>query len=210
MAAEDELWPAHMSVKMVVFDFDKTITAKHTRGAIWMPDHLETANLQKNFADFAFFKQLMAVLKAHNCFICVATYADTEEGALSSGGGLVRAYLDAALEGNSQTFIPDDHIEAWNPENRRMDPKKVGKNKHIEALVKRIAPGIRKKEVVLFDDTEGSVLEARARGYLGQYVPAAEVNEDTQEVKGGLTAAIWREFVESERTRPRDKGCLLM
>jgi hypothetical protein len=31
--AESELWPAHMSVKMVVFDFDKTITAKHTRGA---------------------------------------------------------------------------------------------------------------------------------------------------------------------------------
>jgi hypothetical protein len=75
-------------------------------GAIWIPDHLEPEKLRNNFADLAFFKQLMSALKEHGCLICVATYADTEDGALASGGSLVRAYLDAALDGASKDFIP--------------------------------------------------------------------------------------------------------
>lgn len=208
--ADTELWGPYVGVKLVAFDFDKTITAKHTRGAIWIPDHLQKDVLLKNFVDHAFFKRLMEALKANGVLVCVATYADTEDGALASGGSLVRAYLDAALDGNSSQYIPDEHIEAWNPENRKMVSKKVGKNKHLEALCRRVAPKLKKSEVVLFDDTESNVLEAHARGYISQMVPPAVVNEETGAVTGGLTYALWREFLGAERVRPRGGDCQIM
>ena len=87
--------------------------------------------------------------------------------------------------------------------------QKVGKNKHIEALIKRVDPQIRKHEVVLFDDTEANVLEAQAKGYGAHFVPAAEVDEETGVARGGLTRAVWAAFLSSERPKPRG-GCVVM
>ena len=41
---------------MFVFDFDKTITNKHTRGAIFQPGQESPEELTKNFADLEFFR----------------------------------------------------------------------------------------------------------------------------------------------------------
>jgi hypothetical protein len=41
---------------MIVFDFDKTITNKHTRGAIFQASQAEPEELKKNFADLDFFR----------------------------------------------------------------------------------------------------------------------------------------------------------
>jgi hypothetical protein len=122
--AGDELWPEFLQYGMVVLDFDKTITNKHTRGAIFQASLAEEAELVKNFADLAFFKtvrcvhacvpacmshagrapQIIPIMKSH-AHVCIATFADDEEEALVSGKALVRKYLDVAFP-NSQTIIP--------------------------------------------------------------------------------------------------------
>jgi hypothetical protein len=55
------------------------------------------------------------------------------------------------------SLCADENIEAWNPENRKLDPKKIGKNMHLEALRKRIGSGLKKSEIVLFDDTRENI-----------------------------------------------------
>lgn len=204
----NELWPDGMSLGMAVFDFDKTITAKHTRGAIWISDHLQPDVLRKNFASLSFFQELIPLLHSKGCRVCVATFADSEDGALASGVSLVRAYLDAALE-NSRSIIPDENIEAWNPDNRSMDPKRVGKNKHLENLCKRLLPTVKKKDVALFDDTEANVALASMKGYRAHFVPAAEIDEDTGVARNGLSREIWMEFLRAPSPSPTG-GCVAM
>lgn len=50
------VWPDSLKFGMFVFDFDKTITNKHTRGAIFQPVMAEPDELRKNFADLEFFR----------------------------------------------------------------------------------------------------------------------------------------------------------
>ena len=51
-------WPSNVKTEMFVLDFDKTITNKHTRGAIFQTAQLEPEELQSNFADLEFFKKV--------------------------------------------------------------------------------------------------------------------------------------------------------
>lgn len=55
-------WPEFLNIRMVVLDFDKTITSRHTRGAIFQTAGLEEEELRKNFADLAFFKQIVPII----------------------------------------------------------------------------------------------------------------------------------------------------
>ena len=48
--------PDNLKFGMYVFDFDKTITNKHTRGAVFIPSQAEPDELRKNFADLEFFR----------------------------------------------------------------------------------------------------------------------------------------------------------
>ncbi len=59
---DEEAWPRFLQYGMVVLDFDKTITNKHTRGAIFQASLMEPAELQKNFADLDFFKAVRSAV----------------------------------------------------------------------------------------------------------------------------------------------------
>ena len=62
------------------------------------------------------------------------------------------------IKSNDSWFGVDDQIVAWNPENRDLDPKVVGKNLHLETLLKAIGvrAGSRGKEelgeIILLSD----------------------------------------------------------
>jgi hypothetical protein len=51
-------FPDKLKIGMFVFDFDKTITNKHTRGAIFQTVQAEPDELKKNFADLDFFRSV--------------------------------------------------------------------------------------------------------------------------------------------------------
>eukprot|EP00042_Codosiga_hollandica_P012613 m.28429 g.28429 ORF g.28429 m.28429 type:complete len:133 (-) comp40163_c0_seq2:496-894(-) len=104
--SDAELWPAFLNLTMVVFDFDKTITKKHTSGAIFQTAQMADDVLLENFADIEFFRRVIPLFKQH-ATIAIATFADQEEDALLSGKDLVRKYLNLAFgERRSQELIP--------------------------------------------------------------------------------------------------------
>ena len=98
-------WPEFLQTKLIVLDFDKTITNKHTRGAIFHLAGMEVDVLKKNFADLDFFKVIIPIICRH-ASVAIATYADEEQESLCSGVALVRRYLDVAFDGKSQQYIP--------------------------------------------------------------------------------------------------------
>jgi hypothetical protein len=59
---DEELWPATLKINMVVLDFDKTITNKHTRGAIFQSSEMTDDVLSANFADLEFFRRVCLLL----------------------------------------------------------------------------------------------------------------------------------------------------
>ena len=56
-------WPEFLTAKMYVLDFDKTITNKHTRGAVWSLELSKPEELQKNFADLDFLRRIIPMMK---------------------------------------------------------------------------------------------------------------------------------------------------
>jgi hypothetical protein len=117
--------------------------------------------------------------------VAIATFADDEEEALISGKALVRKYLDIAFgEQKSKELIPgsismrvfmpcihflnsiprtllDVLIEAWNPDNKDMRSRLVGKNYHLEALMKQLPADTNRKTVLLVDDSERNCILVR-------------------------------------------------
>jgi len=112
-------------------------------------------------------------------------------------------------------YIPDANIEAWNPENREMDSKVVGKNLHLDALRKRIDPKMKKAHIVLFDDSDRNIVVAAKSGYAVQAVEPARSEEEDGPAKGstptGFCQHYWTEFLKAEQNRPaKSGGCALL
>eukprot|EP00050_Salpingoeca_kvevrii_P010492 m.8691 g.8691 ORF g.8691 m.8691 type:complete len:209 (+) comp2889_c0_seq1:370-996(+) len=207
MAQYGAEWPEFLEpIKMVVLDFDKTITKRHTRGAIFQTAALADEELLKNLADVEFFRKIVPII-CKNAKLCIATFADHEEESLLSGVALVRKYLDIALAGDSSRFIPDVQIEAWNPENRDMDMKVVGKDLHLDALRKRIDPKLKKSQIVLFDDSDRNIVLASKKGYATQFVVAAKDGDDGSEPTGFCLDA-WQKFLTKQANR-KEGGCVI-
>eukprot|EP01147_Barroeca_monosierra_P001979 gene1979-5059_t len=194
-----ELWPDNTSIKALVFDFDKTITARHTRGAIFQLAQMEDSRIENNFSDLNFFRELISgVCKVNpDVKFCIATFADDEEESLCSGVALVRKYLEVAFPEKSKTYFPDNQIQAWNPENQSMDPRKVGKNIHLENLRKCLH--LKKKEMVLIDDSDRNCILARKSGYYAVMIDEPEIDDDDQGIiqsaKGGLCREAWESII---------------
>eukprot|EP00730_Choanoeca_flexa_P003790 TRINITY_DN11501_c0_g2_i1.p1 TRINITY_DN11501_c0_g2~~TRINITY_DN11501_c0_g2_i1.p1 ORF type:complete len:207 (+),score=38.56 TRINITY_DN11501_c0_g2_i1:659-1279(+) len=202
------VWPANTAIKAVVLDFDKTITVKHTRGAIFQTALLEDKNILINFAHLDFFKRVVPVITS-NAKLCIATFADDEEESLLSGKELVRKYLDLAFDGDSKQYIPDNQIIAWNPENRDLQPKVVGKNMHLQELADVLK--LKKKEFVLFDDSERNCFLARKKGYNAIDIPEPVRAQDSDDVTGGFSEESWKEFlIEQAKKQQGGGGCSIM
>lgn len=200
-----------MKIEMVVLDFDKTITLKHTRGCILQTAMLADEEILKNFADIEFFRTVVPFLVSKGVLVAIATFADDEEESLLSGVPMIRKYLEVAFPGKSESYIPDKAIEAWNPENKDMSQKVVGKNIHLENIRKRIAPNMKKRNIVLFDDSEKNIELGAKAGYCVQYVEPAKSAEEGGAAghPGGFNLNSWNIFIEREKNRKPDGGCIL-
>lgn len=60
-------------VKIVIFDFDKTITNKHTGGSVLLPVHATDEFIEGNFADLEFLK-----VKAVSLILCCCPFGCTQ------------------------------------------------------------------------------------------------------------------------------------
>ena len=72
-------WPEFLGTAAIVLDFDKTITQRHTNGSVLVGRQLAPDVLEKNFADLAFFREIIPVIVAAGAKVCIATYADHAE-----------------------------------------------------------------------------------------------------------------------------------
>eukprot|EP00056_Hartaetosiga_gracilis_P005194 m.82299 g.82299 ORF g.82299 m.82299 type:complete len:209 (+) comp12082_c0_seq2:127-753(+) len=203
------VWPEQSAVKAFVVDFDKTVTAKHTRGAIFQLAMLDDKRILNNFADLEFLQAVVPII-AENATFCIATFADKEEESLLSGADLVRKYFDLAFDGDSQKYLKDKHIAAWNPENIDKDPRKVGKLEHLEKLRKTLR--LKKSEMLLVDDSAKNCALARKAGYHVINVPEPTVETDDEgeitSVKGGFCWSTWDDFAVMDTSATG--GCTLM
>lgn len=211
----DTAWSS--KVKLVVFDFDKTITARHTQGSIpvHQPHKTEDEYINKNFADLVFLRFAVPFIKAQNSEVAIASFGEFNEDALLSGKDLIRKYLDTAFgENKSKDLFPDRSIAFWHPESRNQDPKKIGKEDHIKEIKKNIPGKIKASEIVLFDDDEHNIEVAKKSGHRAFHCPAIKADlidaEDWDPVKTptGFHRGIWRNFIQVKGGSAA--GCVLM
>eukprot|EP00049_Salpingoeca_infusionum_P023623 m.13136 g.13136 ORF g.13136 m.13136 type:complete len:269 (+) comp5903_c0_seq1:242-1048(+) len=212
MAQSGATWPDPTVTKAIVLDFDKTITLRHTRGAIFQPSQMSDEKIMENFADLEFLRQIVPVIHG-NAKLCIATFADSDDDALISGKELVRKYLELAFPGKSQEYFPDELIEAWNPANQDMNERKTGKNLHLENLRKVL--GCKKHEMVLFDDSDRNCILAHKAKY-GAVVIEAPVAADPesddpakQVNRGGFNMEAWEQYVTTEINAPNTHHIIL-
>jgi hypothetical protein len=211
----DTAWAS--KVKLVIFDFDKTITARHTQGSI--PVHqkhkAEDEYINNNFADLSFLKFVVPFIKAQNCQVAIASFGEFNEDALLSGKDLIRKYLDTAFgESKSKDMFPDHVVKFWHPESRGKDPKKIGKQDHIAAILKDLPKRPRPSEICLFDDDEHNIEIARKKGHRTFFCPAIKADVidaagwDCTKETTGFHRGIWKDFIKAKGGT--GAGCVIM
>jgi len=197
-------------VKVVIFDFDKTITKKHTGGAVLLPVHASDDFIVNNFADREFFQFVVPFIRAQGIPVAIASFGEPDPEALLSGTALIRKYIDSAFgQKKSRDLIPDHAIALWHPDRRGKDEKKVGKQEHIAEILKNLSLKCKASEVVLFDDDSTNIKIANKKGHRAVYCQALKEKEMVKEGKmTGFNRDIWRDFVKSKGNL--GGGCVVM
>jgi hypothetical protein len=114
--------------KILVIDFDQTITINHTSGMQKLPQNFidRTKTCLSNINSPENFKQFLFYVKSNNIDIWIASYATTistttdvvqkDMNVVYSGKKLIREYLRALYFDNpTDCPIPSDHILAFQP-----------------------------------------------------------------------------------------------
>eukprot|EP00040_Diaphanoeca_grandis_P021864 m.116724 g.116724 ORF g.116724 m.116724 type:complete len:231 (+) comp28531_c0_seq1:254-946(+) len=206
------MWAKNLDV--IIFDFDRTITRKHTNGCVLLPAHAKDEYIENNFADLEFFRWVVPQIIKKGLIPCIASFGEDVKDSFLSGVPLVRKYLDHAFGPNSKDLIPNDLIAMWHPESRKEDHKKVGKSHHIEFLVTRVtqrtkgmaAKRLSYSKVALFDDDEVNIKLAQRQGVNAFHCPAVSARDEAS--ASGLHKLIWERFV-SDKGKTQ-MGCVLM
>jgi len=192
---------------MVVFDFDKTITRKHTGGAVMLPAYANDDFIKANFADLEFFKFVVPFIRAQNCLVGIASFGQEEPEAVLSGIPLIRKYLKFALGDKSEELIPDELIALWHPDSKGKEEKKVGKQDHLEYLLNaKSAAGVKMNQIALFDDDENNCKIASQKKARVWFCPAVKSSDTTS--PSGFHREIWAKFISDKGKA--GGGCVLM
>eukprot|EP00039_Didymoeca_costata_P026088 m.14894 g.14894 ORF g.14894 m.14894 type:complete len:228 (-) comp5243_c0_seq1:158-841(-) len=209
----DTEWaPATGKIKLIVFDFDKTITRKHTGGMVQLPGQTTDEYITKNFADLKFFRFVVPFIRAQNCAVGIASFGESDEDAILSGIPLIRKYLDIALgKDKSGDLIPDQYIALWHPESKKKDPKKVGKLEHLDELLRHFKQKnpktpISPKNVALFDDDLDNIKIAAKKGYNVFHCKAVNAKDEVSDT--GFNRHVWLDFVGKKGIS--GEGCSIM
>jgi len=201
----DTAWTA--KVKLVVFDFDKTITRKHTGGSVLLPVNASDEFILENFADLEFFKFCVPFIKAQGCHVAIASFGEEDPEAVLSGLPLIRKYLDLAFgPTKSKDLFPDHTIALWHPEKRGKNEKKVGKQDHIAEILKNIGIKIKNSEIALFDDDSNNISIAKKKGIRCFHCPAVN-KDDPPDKPTGFDRSIWAGFITKMKS---GDGCTVM
>eukprot|EP00035_Acanthoeca_spectabilis_P021531 m.438756 g.438756 ORF g.438756 m.438756 type:complete len:217 (-) comp18281_c0_seq1:144-794(-) len=188
-------------VKIVIFDFDKTITNKHTGGSVLLPVHATDEFIEGNFADLEFLKFVVPFIRAQGVQVAIASFGEDDPESLLSGMALIRKYLDTAFgQKKSRDLFPDHAIALWHPERKNppRDEKKVGKEEHIAEVVKNLSVKCKPSEIVLFDDDATNIKIAGKKGHRAIMCHAYSSKEQEKGKATGFNRDVWKDFVKSK------------
>merc|ERR1719263_1071371 len=105
-------------------------------------------------------------------------------------------------------LIPDHMIALWHPESRSEDEKKVGKQSHLDQLMKGTGGAVTDyKQIALFDDDANNIKIAKKKGVRAWFCDAS--NAKKTELPSGFNRDIWREFV-AKKGGGGGGGCTVM
>jgi hypothetical protein len=100
-------------------------------------------------------------------------------------------------------------VAVWHPESKNKDPKKVGKQGHLDFLIAacetRGKGKIGKGNTALFDDDENNIKVGAKMGYQMHFCKALS---GRQEGPSGFNRDVWIKFVEVKGVN--GGGCVLM
>eukprot|EP00040_Diaphanoeca_grandis_P020601 m.109564 g.109564 ORF g.109564 m.109564 type:complete len:312 (-) comp27967_c2_seq1:449-1384(-) len=202
-------------IKLVVFDFDKTITKLHTQGAVIFQNEATPEFIENNFADLEFLKFCVPFIKAQGCTVAVASFGSHNEDAIMSGKVLIRKYLDTAFGAKKALdLFPDHCITFWHPSSKGRDEKQVGKEDHIAEIVKNLPQKPKASEIALFDDDETNIHVAKKKGHRTIFCKALKKSEasaqDWDPIKSptGFNRKVWEDFVN--KGGGNAKSCSIM
>ena len=106
-------------------------------------------------------------------------------------------------------LIPDHMIALWHPESRSENEKKVGKQTHLETLMKATSGAVTAmKQIVLFDDDANNIKIAKKNGVRAWYCDAT--NAKQTELPSGFNREIWSQFVAKKGGASGGGGCTVM
>lgn len=201
----DEEWVR--KIKLVIFDFDKTITKQHTGGVVrWrsggrkvLPEKATQEYIDLNFAHKEFFTWVVPLIRGYGVKVAIASFGEEEEDTALSGVQLVRKYLDTCFgSAASVQLIPDNMIAMWHPSTRGQIADELGKTAHIEELAmaastKSGADPIVMNQIALFDDDKNNIKIALKKGVSAFHCDAH--HHETVAKPSGFQPKIWRDFV---------------
>lgn len=173
-------------LKLIIFDFDLTLTCIHTSGC-QNERHLDENNITRNISDYRFIKLLIPYLIEMDYTVMIASYADNnlQNKGYISGEQLIMKYLDVLFDKN-RTFLNKDDIIGFYPTNE-LD----GKNIHINKLMTRYNkthpnnPINNPDQILLIDDQDSNIQLAKFAGYQTYKI------KDTH----GLNREEWFEYI---------------
>eukprot|EP00755_Sulcionema_specki_P037559 Sspe_Gene.109192::Locus_88722_Transcript_1_1_Confidence_1.000_Length_1207::g.109192::m.109192 len=156
--------------RLIIFDFDLTLTVEHTSGA-QDKSMLTSRYIRRNLRDPKFLRRFLTDAHSAGHVVCIASFADkafkTEQQQIA-GEDLVTRYLSEVVpEKDLQRLVHS--MQCWYPATRGLNPDEVGKNKHIATLVASCKDDGRgefgRSDVILIDDDAFNVELARKEGY---------------------------------------------
>jgi FMN phosphatase YigB (HAD superfamily) len=169
----DRFFDEHPGLKLIVFDFDKTLTKTHTlvsengipRSRFQAP--VSAGQLYQEVTDPEFIQEFVLAALDKGINVAVASFNDRTYRVTSddlTGYPLIKAFMDSIFPDNPGIF-GKKNIIAYRPRN----PYKVGKAVHLKVLGKRYL--LKPEEIMLFDDNKYNVFRALDYGYQGYLVP---------------------------------------
>ena len=178
-------------IKLIVFDFDLTLTCIHTSGC-QNERHLEEDNIIQNISDFRLIKILIPSLIEMGYHVSIASYADNslhnEDKGYIAGEYLIMKYLNV-LYPIDRNFLNKEDIIGFYPSSD-LD----GKNLHIDRLIIRYNklypnnPITSPDQILLIDDQENNIKIAKFRGH--QVYQIKDLH--------GLNREEWFEYISPE------------
>ena len=166
--------------KLIILDFDQTITIAHTGGAqrkttLARPGYIQS-NIRPGIADFIL-KHLALGNK-----IAIASFVDAEEHgegkAYLSGEELIKCYLNEI----APHAINQISIIAHYP----ISDEPLNKNLHIEKLKTQH----KLSDAILYDDREENVIAAKEKGHAATLVPLYSENNEFWTEQANLLPSI--------------------